>query len=65
MFGRLVCTLSPQIDELIAFFLARKGKAQGFRFKDRTNHKATGQFLGTGDDAQTQFRLVKHYRAGA
>jgi uncharacterized protein (TIGR02217 family) len=40
-----------QIDQLIAFFPARRGKAHGFRFKDWTDHKATGQLLGTGDDA--------------
>lgn len=26
---------------------------------------ATGQLLGTGDDAQTQFRLVKRYLSGS
>jgi uncharacterized protein (TIGR02217 family) len=54
-----------QIDELIAFFRARRGKAYGFRFKDWTDHKAAGQLLGTGDDAQTQFQLVKHYSSGS
>jgi uncharacterized protein (TIGR02217 family) len=54
-----------QIDELIAFFRARRGKAYGFRFKDWTDHKATGQLLGTGDDAKTQFQLVKHYPSGS
>jgi uncharacterized protein (TIGR02217 family) len=54
-----------QIDELIAFFRARRGKAYGFRFKDWTDHKATGQLLGTGDDANTQFQLVKHYPSGS
>jgi uncharacterized protein (TIGR02217 family) len=44
-----------QIDELIAFFRARRGKAYGFRFKDWTDYKATGQLLGTGDDVKTQF----------
>jgi uncharacterized protein (TIGR02217 family) len=41
--------LSPtsSIDELIAFFRARRGEAYGFRFKYWTDHKATGQFLGT------------------
>ncbi len=29
-----------QLDELIAFFRARKGKAYGFRFKDWTDYKA-------------------------
>jgi uncharacterized protein (TIGR02217 family) len=54
-----------QIDELIAFFRARRGKAYGFRFKDRTDYKAAGQLLGTGDDAKTQFQLVKHYPSGS
>jgi uncharacterized protein (TIGR02217 family) len=54
-----------QIDELIAFFRARRGKAYGFRFKDWTDYKATGQLLGTGDDAQSQFQLVKHYPSGS
>jgi uncharacterized protein (TIGR02217 family) len=54
-----------QIDALIAFFRARRGKAYGFRFKDWTDHKAAGQLLGTGDDAQTQFQLVKHYPSGS
>jgi hypothetical protein len=35
------------------------------RFKDWTDHKATGQQLGIGDDALTQFQLVKHYRPEA
>jgi uncharacterized protein (TIGR02217 family) len=50
-----------QIDELIAYFRARRGRAYGFRFKDWTDFKATGQLLGTGDDALTQFQLLKHY----
>src|SRR5919106_1773044 len=54
-----------QIDELIAFFRARRGKAYGFRFKDWTDYKATGQLLGTGDGFQTQFQLVKHYPSGS
>jgi uncharacterized protein (TIGR02217 family) len=54
-----------QIGELIAFFRARRGKAYGFRFKDWTDYKATGQLLGTGDDAQIQFQLVKYYPSGS
>src|SRR4029450_13169837 len=54
-----------QIDELLGFFRARGGKAYGFRFKDWTDYKATGQLLGTGDGAQTQFQLVKHYPSGS
>ena len=54
-----------QMGELIAFFRARRGKAYGFRFKDWTDHRATGQLLGTGDDTQTQFQLVKRYLSGS
>ena len=54
-----------QLDALIAFFRARKGKAYGFRFKDWTDFKATGQLLGTGDDATTAFQLIKHYPSGS
>jgi uncharacterized protein (TIGR02217 family) len=53
-----------QIEELIAFFRARRGKAYGFRFKDWTDYRPTGQLLGTGDDTQTQFQLVKQYPSG-
>jgi Conserved hypothetical protein 2217 (DUF2460) len=53
-----------QIDELIAFFRARRGKACGFRFKDWTDYKASGQVLGTGDDVLTQFQLVKERDRG-
>jgi uncharacterized protein (TIGR02217 family) len=54
-----------QIDELIAFFRARRGKAHGFRFKDWTDYKATGQLLGIGDGALSEFQLVKHYPSGS
>ncbi|MDF2766770.1 MAG: hypothetical protein K0S81_3765 [Rhodospirillales bacterium] len=33
--------------------------------EDWTDYKATGELLGTGDDAQTQFQLVKHYPSGS
>jgi hypothetical protein len=42
-----------QLDTLIAFFRARKGRAHGFRFKDWTDYKATGQALGTGNGTTT------------
>jgi uncharacterized protein (TIGR02217 family) len=53
-----------QLDKLIAFFRARKGRAYGFRFKDWTDYKADGEFIGTGDEAETMFQLVKHYPSG-
>jgi uncharacterized protein (TIGR02217 family) len=54
-----------QLDGLIAFFRARRGKAYGFRFKDWTDYRAASQLLGTGDDALTQFQLLKHYPSGS
>lgn len=47
---------------LIEFFVARRGRAHGFRFKDWSDFEAlTPQQLGVGDDAETDFQLVKLY----
>lgn len=54
-----------QLDTLIAFFRARKGRAYGFRFKDWTDYKATGQAIGTGDGANKTFQLVRTYSSGS
>lgn len=54
-----------QLNTLIAFFRARKGKVYGFRFKDWTDYKATAQVLGAGDGATKAFQLVKSYTSGA
>ena len=52
-----------QLDALIAFFRARKGRAMGFRFKDWTDYQAS-ETLGVGDGVRTQFQLVKTYVSG-
>ena len=54
-----------QLDALIAFFRARKGRAHGFRFKDWTDFQAVNETLGTGNGVQTQFQLVKRYVSGS
>ncbi len=54
-----------QLDALIAFFRARKGRAYGFRFKDWTDYSATGESIGTGDGHATQFQLQRTYSSGA
>jgi uncharacterized protein (TIGR02217 family) len=54
-----------QLDALIAFFRARKGKAIGFRFKDWTDYQATNEAIGTGDGTRTQFQLTKNYSSGS
>lgn len=53
-----------QLDTLIAFFRARKGRAIGFRFKDWTDYQAT-ETLGTGDGVRTGFQLIRTYSSGA
>lgn len=55
---------------LIAFFRARRGAAQAFRFEDPFDNSSNGmtgapgaadQALGTGDGVRTEFELVKNY----
>lgn len=50
-----------QLDTLIAFFRARKGRAYGFRFKDWSDYKAVNQVIATADGTQNQFQLIKTY----
>ncbi|MCD6035223.1 MAG: hypothetical protein K0R63_964 [Rickettsiales bacterium] len=53
-----------QLDALIVFFRARRGKAEGFRFKDWTDYQAIGVVFGEGDGAETAFQLRKPYTDG-
>ena len=53
-----------QLNTLIAFFRARKGKADGFRFKDWTDYQATGQLIGVGNAITAVFQLVATYPSG-
>jgi uncharacterized protein (TIGR02217 family) len=55
--------------ELIAFFRARRGAAQAFRFRDPFDDSSAAgagavspvdQLIGTGDGLRTGFELVKH-----
>jgi uncharacterized protein (TIGR02217 family) len=54
-----------QLDELLAFFRARKGRAYGFRFKVWTDYRATGQLLGSGNGTNKTFQLAKRYPSGS
>jgi uncharacterized protein (TIGR02217 family) len=54
-----------QLESLIAFFRARKGRALGFRFKDWTDHAATNEAIGVGNGVKTQFQLTKTYSSGS
>lgn len=62
------------IAAVLAFFEARRGRLQGFRFRDATDCRScepsrspapTDQAIGMGDGARTTFQLVRTYGAGA
>jgi len=53
-----------QVEGLISFFRARRGRAIGFRYKDWLDYRATNQILGVGDGNLQEFQLVKHYQSG-
>jgi uncharacterized protein (TIGR02217 family) len=55
---------TAQLDALIAFFRARKGRAEGFRFKDWSDYKVSAQLIGTGNGSNKIFQLVKTYNSG-
>jgi len=61
------------IEEIIAFFEARRGQMAAFRWKDWADFKSCSpskkrnfedQVIGTGDGSTTDFQLVKTYRSG-
>jgi uncharacterized protein (TIGR02217 family) len=61
------------VETLIAFFEARGGELNGFRWKDWSDYKSCpasraptplDQILGVGDGERTVFQLQKTYRSG-
>jgi uncharacterized protein (TIGR02217 family) len=65
---------NAQLEALIAFFRARRGRAYAFRFKDWNDYQSapvesaitpTDQDLGIGDGTRTTFQLQKTYVSGA
>ncbi len=61
------------VEALIAFFEARRGRLHGFRWKDWSDYRsclpsrapsALDQTIGTGDGVTAVFRLQKTYRSG-
>ncbi|MEM8596829.1 MAG: DUF2460 domain-containing protein [Pseudomonadota bacterium] len=64
---------TDDLDQVIAFFEARRGMLHAFRWKDWLDHKscapsatpaATDQAIGTGDGTTTVFQLSKTYEPG-
>ncbi len=52
---------SAQAKQINEFFMARRGRAYGFRYKDWNDYTAKNQLIGTGDGTTKQFQLVKNY----
>ena len=50
---------------VLAFFLARRGRLYGFRFKDWADYDTTDEAIGVGNNVDTQFQLVKTYEPGS
>lgn len=46
------------------FFILRRGRAHGFRFKDWSDFEAEASPFGVGDGAETVFQLSKRYTDG-
>lgn len=62
------------MQSVIAFFEARLGRLNAFRWKDWADFKSCNpsqtptyadQAIGTGDDTETQFQLIKAYSSGS
>ncbi len=53
-----------EIEEVIAFFYARRGRAIAFRFKDWMDYQAKNQIIGVGNNAAKEYQLVKTYSSG-
>ncbi|PCI33380.1 MAG: TIGR02217 family protein [Alphaproteobacteria bacterium] len=61
------------LSDLLSFFRARAGRANGFRYKDWLDYKstspdqdrtATDQQIGNGDNTAVTFQLIKTYDSG-
>ncbi|MCL4743834.1 MAG: TIGR02217 family protein [Burkholderiaceae bacterium] len=63
-----------ELDQLLAFFYARRGRAYGFRFRDWADYRScvatqalspTDQVIAVGDGVKRQFQLTKTYTNGS
>jgi uncharacterized protein (TIGR02217 family) len=49
------------LEEVIEFFWARRGRMYGFLFKDWSDYTFTTETLGTGDGVEDQFQVIRTY----
>lgn len=52
------------IVSLLSFFHARRGRAQGFLYKDWLDFTGDAEQIGVGDAIETEYQLVKGYAEG-
>jgi len=50
-----------ELQTLMGFFLARRGKFDSFLFDDETDNTVSNQLFGVGDGLETDFQLVRAY----
>ena len=50
-----------QMEDLLDFFYARKGRAFGFRFKDWMDFEIIDQVIAVGDGVTKTFQIIKRY----
>lgn len=53
-----------QMDALLKFFYARRGRAYSFPYHDWKDYKIEDQYLGEGDDVTREFQIIKTYSSG-
>lgn len=53
---------NSDMDELLAFFMAMRGRAYGFRYKDWTDFRFRGDRIAIGDGETRDFQLCRVYR---
>lgn len=53
------------MDTIIDFFYAVRGKATGFRYKDWADYQLTQELIATGNGTLDDFQIIKKYTVGA
>lgn len=50
------------LEDVIAFFYARRGRLRGFLFRDWSDYQFTAENLGTGDGVERNFQVIRTYQ---
>ncbi len=56
---------TEDMNEVLDFFYAVRGKATGFRYKDWADYKLTQGQIGVGNGTEDEFQIVKKYQVGS